>query len=305
MVDWKKRIITGVIAVPILLGACLFKTSLLIVVIAASVFSLQEYTHIISEILKKQTSSKYYFYVDKLSSLQFIHLPILFFLQAVYFSQSQSDLELYQFLTIMMISLCGLIKFLQAKPKEKDVDEKTLLWLTFGYITGYVFYFLIFVQPLSFIIYAYNYEKGYSFIILHIITAFQSDNGALFMGSALGKRLFCPRISPKKTIEGVFGAVLLSVLTNILIYFFNVHVAPVMPDISLSQYIIIGFLGSIAAVYGDLLESFVKRAADTKDSGSIFPGHGGILDRLDSLMYSAPIVFMYIKMFILNDKTLV
>ncbi len=97
------------------------------------------------------------------------------------------------------------------------------------------------------------------------------------MGSAIGKTLFCTRISPKKTWEGVIGAILLSVITNLIL---NVFKFEIIPNISYFNMAFVGFIGSSFAVFGDLLESFIKRTANIKDSGEMFPGHGGILDRV-------------------------
>ncbi|EGR30709.1 phosphatidate cytidylyltransferase, putative [Ichthyophthirius multifiliis] len=174
----------------------------------------------------------------------------------------------------MIIVLIKMIQFLiYQQPQNKD---ETLFLITFIQISAYSFYFIIFVFPLAFPILFYDYERGYSCVIFWIIISFQSDNGALFLGSALGKTPFCPRISPKKTWEGVFGAVILSTFTSVLLHFLQLEF---IPKSGLLIMVLVGFFGGCFAVFGDLVESFVKRTANIKDSGGLFPGHGGILDR--------------------------
>lgn len=129
-------------------------------------------------------------------------------------------------------------------------------------------------------------------IWLIIITAFGTDIMAYFTGFALGKHKLCPKISPKKTIEGSIGGILGSViLSGLFGYFF-------VPDILL-HCIIIGVLGGIVSQFGDLTASIFKRKMGIKDYGNLIPGHGGILDRFDSVLFTGPMVYYYIVLVIL------
>ena len=125
------------------------------------------------------------------------------------------------------------------------------------------------------------------FVWLVVITAFGTDICAYFAGVALGKHKLCPKISPKKTWEGAIGGVLGSVILSGLFGFFFA------PDF-LVHCLIIGFAASIISMFGDLTASIFKRKMGIKDYGNLIPGHGGILDRFDSVLFTAPAVYYYI-----------
>ena len=118
-----------------------------------------------------------------------------------------------------------------------------------------------------------------------------SDTGAYFSGRALGKHKLFERISPNKTIEGFIGGLLASALVGIAAHHF-------LGKISLISWMCIGIFVSITSTLGDLFESMLKRQSDIKDSGNILPGHGGILDRFDSTLISAPIYWVLLHLFI-------
>lgn len=136
-------------------------------------------------------------------------------------------------------------------------------------------------------------QTSYGILIwLIVITAFGTDIMAYFTGFALGKHKLCPKISPKKTIEGSIGGILGSViLSGLFGYFFT-------PDI-LVHCLVIGVLGGIVSQFGDLTASIFKRKMGIKDYGNLIPGHGGILDRFDSVLFTGPMVYYYIVLVIL------
>ncbi len=115
-----------------------------------------------------------------------------------------------------------------------------------------------------------------------------SDTGAYIIGSTIGKRKLFERVSPKKTWEGSLGGGIFSILVALILSNFY-------QDINLFDWIIISIITVVMGTYGDLLESAYKRSLGVKDSGRILPGHGGILDRFDSMLLAAPIVFLYLE----------
>jgi phosphatidate cytidylyltransferase len=128
-------------------------------------------------------------------------------------------------------------------------------------------------------------------IWLIFLTAFGTDILAYFSGSAFGRHKLCPEISPKKTVEGAVGGFLGSVLfCGVFGYF-------AAPD-ALVHCLIIGALGGAAAQLGDLTASIFKRKLGVKDYGRLIPGHGGVLDRLDSVLFTAPLVYHYTNLFV-------
>lgn len=114
-----------------------------------------------------------------------------------------------------------------------------------------------------------------------------NDSFAFLVGKNIGKRKLFPSVSPKKTIEGFIGGLVFSL---IVAYLIGMQTAL----FSTLNWLIIGAIVSIIGTIGDLMESKFKRQANVKDSGSIMPGHGGLLDRLDSLLFAAPFVYLYI-----------
>lgn len=136
-------------------------------------------------------------------------------------------------------------------------------------------------------------QTEYGILIwLIVLTAFGTDIMAYFTGYALGKHKLCPKISPKKTIEGAIGGVVGSlVLSGIFGYFFASEI--------LIHCIIIGVLGGVVSQFGDLTASIFKRKMGIKDYGNLIPGHGGILDRFDSVLFTGPLVYYYIVLVIL------
>jgi len=124
-----------------------------------------------------------------------------------------------------------------------------------------------------------------------------SDTGAYFVGKSIGKHKLAPVVSPNKTWEGSVGGFVFCVAFMATLYFLREQKGwGNVPDWSLTRYIIIGAILSVASQIGDLTESAFKRDAGVKDSGTIFPGHGGALDRCDGLFVTAPVLY-YLSIF--------
>lgn len=131
-------------------------------------------------------------------------------------------------------------------------------------------------------------EFGARWMWLALGLGWTGDIGGYFAGRALGRHKMAPRISPKKTWEGFVGGVLLAIVWASL---FKLVFFPEMRPI---DCVLLAILGDVAGVLGDLVESVFKRTYRVKDSGSFLPGHGGFLDRVDSVMFSIPVTFLYV-----------
>jgi phosphatidate cytidylyltransferase len=133
--------------------------------------------------------------------------------------------------------------------------------------------------------------NGYNpkILISIFILIWTNDSFAYIVGKSIGRTKLFERISPKKTIEGFVGGVVFSVIASYLISKYYIQIADGKMFIWIIIALIVGFFGTI----GDLIESKFKRFAGVKDSGKIMPGHGGVLDRLDSVIFVAPIVFLF------------
>ncbi|ERI09245.1 phosphatidate cytidylyltransferase [Aneurinibacillus aneurinilyticus] len=127
--------------------------------------------------------------------------------------------------------------------------------------------------------------NGLAITLAIVFSTWATDTGAYFVGKARGKTKLWPAISPNKTIEGSLGGVVLAVVTMIVFSF-------ITDSLTISQALIIGLVISVSGQIGDLMESAIKRTLNVKDSGSILPGHGGVLDRLDSLIVVFPVLHL-------------
>jgi phosphatidate cytidylyltransferase len=134
--------------------------------------------------------------------------------------------------------------------------------------------------------------EGKFYVLYFILVTKFSDTGAYVVGSLIGRHKMIPRISPGKTWEGFGGAIVVSTGASLVfVHFLGNHMA----GMNWRHAVVLGVILSLTAVVGDLIESLFKREAGVKDSGNLFPGIGGILDLLDSLLFNAPIMYLYLR----------
>jgi phosphatidate cytidylyltransferase len=157
------------------------------------------------------------------------------------------------------------------------------------YLLGYIVLPFIFITKISFGILDYNPK----IIIGLFVIIWTNDTFAYIVGKSVGKNKLFERISPKKTIEGFIGGVAFAVFAGYLISKLYIRPNPNFSPKSIVIWTTIALLAGVFGTIGDLIESKFKRIAGVKDSGKIMPGHGGILDRLDSVIFVAPIVFLF------------
>lgn len=141
----------------------------------------------------------------------------------------------------------------------------------------------------------FSMDGGEFLVLLPLVAAWGSDTCALFAGMAFGKHKLAPVISPKKTVEGAIGGVVgATVLMLFVVYLFNRFAGL---DIHYSAAAIMGACGAVIGQIGDLSFSIIKRQTGIKDYGHIFPGHGGVLDRFDSVIFVAPVAELILRLF--------
>ena len=128
-------------------------------------------------------------------------------------------------------------------------------------------------------------------LLYFFIVIFASDVGAYFVGKAIGKNKLVPNISPGKTIEGLIGGIVAAVAAA------AVCTASFFPELPYRFALPLAGVMAIVGVLGDLAESAIKRGAGAKDAASVLPGHGGLLDRLDSLLFNAPILYYFARFY--------
>jgi phosphatidate cytidylyltransferase len=129
--------------------------------------------------------------------------------------------------------------------------------------------------------------SGAKLVFFLLLVVWSGDAGAYYVGKKFGRTKLSPRISPKKTVEGLVGGIFSSLITAAVIHF------TFFPEFPLQHALVAATFLSIAGVVGDLAESMWKRSAAVKDSGALIPGHGGFLDRTDSVLFTAPILYTY------------
>ncbi|MEG0074643.1 MAG: phosphatidate cytidylyltransferase [Eubacterium sp.] len=136
-----------------------------------------------------------------------------------------------------------------------------------------------------------NIKSGVYYLWMVFIIAFATDTAAYFVGRAIGKRKLAPKISPKKTIAGAIAGIITAAVMMILyglILKFGFQI-----ELPFYYYAVAGFIGSIAGQCGDLTASMIKRKMEIKDFGRCLPGHGGILDRFDSILFIIPLIYIF------------
>ncbi|PJN87323.1 phosphatidate cytidylyltransferase [Bacillus sp. mrc49] len=180
----------------------------------------------------------------------------------------------------VQIFLIGVLLFLLYTVVSKNrftFDDAGFLVISILYL-GVGFYYLFETRDSA--------ELGLIYILLTLFTIWATDSGAYFIGKAIGKRKLWPEISPNKTVEGFIGGVFSAMIVGVLFYAFS------SLDYTLFQLLLISLVIGVFGQLGDLVQSAYKRHYGVKDSGKILPGHGGILDRLDSLIFILPILHL-------------
>lgn len=182
-------------------------------------------------------------------------------------------------LAILSFSVMAILMLNLIRIKEEGLDLIRVGQLILGimYIPLLMSHFILIRQE----------PAGVRWIFFILVLAFSGDIAAYYVGRSLGRKKLLPEVSPGKTVEGTIGLVVGSIAGCIL---YSQFFFPMMPML---HTVILGLVGSVAGQLGDLCESALKRTAGVKDSGTLLPGHGGILDRLDCLMFIAPFVYYY------------
>lgn len=184
---------------------------------------------------------------------------------------------------VMVVILFALIVFLHERYSLIDIALTV-----FGILyVPFLFSFIVLTRSLP----------GGVFFIWIIFIAWSTDTFAYFSGLMMGKHKLLPAISPKKTVEGSIGGIIGCVVATVLYgMFVNIHIS----SIPLYHFVIIGILNGIISQIGDLGASAIKRFVGIKDYGVIMPGHGGVLDRFDSILFVAPTVYFYLSFIVIK-----
>lgn len=273
------RTISAVIFAAIMLGGILWnEASFFLLFLVIGVLGMQEYFRLIQQIVPGYKN------VSELHKICIILLLSACFLLASGRHFQFLYLNAY-FIGIWLGLLLILVLFL-SEMRGLSSGRKNL---------ELSFYGLIYIAlPLSLMIYLrWNYPvNDIAVIPLGLIFCLWiNDTMAYIIGSLIGKTKFFPAISPKKTWEGTLGGIVMTVLAGAIYGYFG-------PFYDVFTWIMIAAITAIAGTAGDLLESKLKRLAGVKDSGNLMPGHGGVLDRFDSLLLATPFVWLFVVLFL-------
>jgi phosphatidate cytidylyltransferase len=184
-------------------------------------------------------------------------------------------------LLIAVITFCVLSAFILFlwQVKESNLDISPVAKVIFGMMyIPFLMSHLILLRML---------ENGVFWVLFVLVLALAGDTAALYIGQYFGKNKLIAAVSPGKTVEGTIGLVCGSVIACLIFSYFC------LPEISLIHIFILAFAGSIIGQLGDLFESAIKRNYGLKDASSLLPGHGGLLDRMDCLIFIVPFVYYY------------
>ena len=204
-----------------------------------------------------------------------------------------AELELGVFAVLLLALLVRRVFAHPAPPLFSMVGHTMLGVLYVSWLLGFMLKIYFFAKQAG-----AGFDPGYC-LLFFILATKCSDIGAYSLGSLIGRHKMIPSVSPGKTWEGFVGAILLSTAAAMVMahYWGSTRLG----GMTLGHAAALGPVLAVGAVIGDLVESVFKRDSGVKDSGSFFPGIGGILDLLDSLLFNAPLMFLYLRLILLND----
>lgn len=192
---------------------------------------------------------------------------------------------------VMFPAMCGLLVFTTLLFIEAISSRASV---TIEGMGGAFFFAIVIPYFLSSFTRLMGLPLGNYFVLLPMVSAFTSDACALFAGMAFGKHKLAPHLSPKKTVEGAIGGFVGAIVCN-LIYGLVMHFGFGL-GVNYPLLALYGAMGSPIAQLGDLSFSYIKRQYGIKDYGNLFPGHGGVLDRFDSVIFCAPLIELLIRL---------
>ncbi len=252
-------------------------------IIIITLFIPKEWFFIVFFILGCLTIYEYLKLIRISSFIPYIILAVLFVIFNYY------PLKPYSFIffllpsmvvnSLLIFDLFSLKNIFSNPDSKKKQLKRRYACIIFYLISGFVF-----LTQIPFV----NNSFTPSVLVGIFILVWANDTFAYLVGKNFGKRKLMPKVSPKKTIEGLIGGILGAIITGFLIFYFsNIYSATI--------WVILAIIIAIFGTIGDLIQSKFKRQAGVKDSGTIMPGHGGLYDRLDSMLFASPFVYLFLE----------
>lgn len=287
-----KRVLTAVVLIPIVLVIVLRAPTAVLAVFAGAIALLA-----IQELLKLSEG----YGIHPLYKATYVFVAVFFLIMAVH----PGVTDLLSTGAFVYFGLCAAVLapflFLALAMRGKE--------LVTGFPAAMVsaFAFVYIALPMASLVQLREQWRGAFLLLYLLLLVWAGDIFAYFVGKPLGRHRMSPRVSPKKTWEGAIASVVASVGVGILMFHYAQPISTALmhagliklkdgifthPD-SLTPIIILSIVLNIAAQFGDLVESLIKRGAGVKDSGAILPGHGGMFDRIDALLFAAPVLWAW------------
>jgi len=289
-----KRVATAVVLIPIVLVLILRAPVSVLAVVAGAVALLT-----IHEFLKLTES----YGVRPLRNLTYIFAGIFFLLLALNVGNEKPLLSTAVFLYCLgFAAAIAPFVFLTRAMRNEDLSS--------GYpaAAASVFAFTYIALPMGMLVQLRQQWAGAFYLLYLLLVVWAGDIFAYFVGKSIGRHRMAPRISPKKTWEGAAASLMASVAVGWLLFHYALPVSSgllraglierrdgifALEQPAMTPIILLTIILNVAAQLGDLVESLIKRGAGVKDSGGILPGHGGMLDRIDALLFAAPVLWYY------------
>ncbi|MEZ4803848.1 MAG: phosphatidate cytidylyltransferase [Gelidibacter sp.] len=269
MKELSTRAISGALYISLLILCIYWQYALIVLFLGFGLICMAEFKKLI------QLESKAPYIV-------FITMYLGFSIWCVFSSKDSGFNEAIQILHVITIFVqLLLIKDLFSEKTIPLFNTKRFILTTFYLTTSFIFLILIANN---------DYDFTPLLLLGAFILAWVNDTGAYLIGKNFGKQKLFPRISPKKTVEGFLGGLFFACVAS---YF----IAKFTGTLDSTYWLILGIIVSVFGTLGDLIESKFKRQANVKDSGVIMPGHGGLLDRLDSIIFVAPFFYLFLRLF--------
>ncbi len=265
-----KRVLVSVVAIPIILAACYFGN--IYFFLFAAIIAVVSYYEFSRFVKNKEI------YINLWVGIIFILILLI--------NEFFHYLDFYYLLLMLIVVLTLIELFRNLGSAIINIGTTLLGILYIGFFANALIGIREFYPRID-----YLYERGGLLIISILATIWICDSAAFFGGISLGKHKLFPRVSPKKSWEGAIFGFVFAVLTMLLAKVI------ILDFLSWLSVIILGIIVGTFGQIGDLIESLFKRDAGVKDSSALIPGHGGIFDRFDSLLYTAPIILLYLKNF--------
>lgn len=289
-----QRIATAVVLIPLVLLLVLKAPAYLLVVVSAAVALLA-----IAEFLKLAA----HYAVQPLSLSTYI-FTAAFFIFIIFAASGPTPLMEAASAIYGITVAAALAPFIFLTVSMRRADLRT----SYPAAAASTFAFAYIAIPMALLVEIRRQPAGAIWVIYTLLAVWAGDIFAYFVGKAAGRHLMSPRISPKKTWEGAIASIVASILVGVIWFHYATHLSEGLLRVGLIDarsgmfgheqpplwpIIVLSAVVNLAAQFGDLVESLIKRGAGVKDSGSILPGHGGMLDRIDAMLFAVPIVWAF------------